>query len=755
MTVTESGRVIAGRYRLVAPIGRGGAGIVWRARDDLLDREVAVKEIVRLATVEEEERAESYRRTLREARAAARINHPGVAAVYDVVSEDGCPYIVMELIDGRPLSRLIGDGRPLPPAQVADFGRQVLAALLAGHAAGVLHRDLKPGNVLITPGGRAVLTDFGIASVVGDPSITRTGVVVGTPGYLAPERIRGESATPAADLWSLGATLYAACCGQGPYDGYDGAIATMFAIATEDPPVMAVAGPLRGIIGALLSRDPRLRPGAAETAQALDAATDSLARDEYAWSLPVAGPLPAPAMASPAVEPPPVEAPLAEGPRTVTSERLPVRHRTDPDLAVSALLEAPVSAADFTFMDDDRDITSRPARPVRPGRGGGRHRAVLVAGLAAVVVAASVAITVALSSNSTPKVASTAFQTPVTEAFRVATAVNADGTTELVAVAQDGSLMQDHFVNGSWSGWAGLPGGLPGGQNFTGIPAIGTSADGRLVIFARTTGREVAELWQSTPGSQSWQGPATLGTEQISSDPAVVSMPGGHLEVFARLGNGGLGAVSQLSAADLGRWSGWTSLGGTLGGPPVTAVNGNRLPEIFALAPNGSLMHDPYRNGSWAGWSALPGGQAFTGVPAVGKNADGRLELFARTKSGAIEHVWQVPGGSGGWDGAPVLIGNAVSDPAVFSANEGRLEIFAVVAKGKMMHTWQLQPVAGTAWNRPQSLAGHSVGAPAAIRVNGHSQLFARGPDGKIGYDHLDGSTGAWSGWSALPGGTF
>ncbi len=275
MTVTDGTRVIADRYRLMAKIGSGGAGVVWRAQDSLLDREVAVKEIARLAVLDADERAESYERMLREARAAARIIHAGVAAVYDVVSEDGCPYIVMELVHGRPLSEIIDVDGPLPPAEVADIGRQVLDALMTGHAAGVLHRDLKPANLMITRQGRAVLTDFGIASVAGDPSLTRTGMVIGTPGYLAPERIRGEPATPAADLWSLGATLYMAACGHGPFEGYDGAIATMYKIATEDPAELPVDGPLRHVVGALIARDPWRRPDAAEAARALDAVARS------------------------------------------------------------------------------------------------------------------------------------------------------------------------------------------------------------------------------------------------------------------------------------------------------------------------------------------------------------------------------------------------------------------------------------------------------------------------------------------------
>ena len=222
MTASADDSVIAGRYRLIAPIGSGGGGTVYRALDTLLEREVAVKKVQLIFAANEAPSAEIFQRTFREARAAARINHPGVAAVYDVVSDADRPCIVMQLIEGPPLSELLAEQGPLPPYRVADIGRQVLAALTAGHAVGVLHRDLKPGNVLITLDWRAVLTDFGIASVAGDPAITRTGVVLGTPSYVAPERVKGEAATPAADLWSLGATLYAAIQGRGPYDDATG-----------------------------------------------------------------------------------------------------------------------------------------------------------------------------------------------------------------------------------------------------------------------------------------------------------------------------------------------------------------------------------------------------------------------------------------------------------------------------------------------------------------------------------------------------
>ena len=264
-------RVIGGRYRLAGQIGRGAMGTVWRAKDELLDRDVAVKEVRLPESVSDAERANSYQRTLREARTAARLSHPGVAAVYDVVEELGRPWIVMELVPARSLDQVVAEDGPLPPYRAADMGRQVLAALTTAHAAGVLHRDVKPSNVLLAGDGRAVLTDFGIATVEGDPSLTQTGMVMGSPGFLAPERIRGDVATPASDLWSLGATLYAAVEGQGPYDRHGGVMTTMAAVVTEDPRPPIAAGPLTPVITALLSRDPAARPSAAAAAGMLDA----------------------------------------------------------------------------------------------------------------------------------------------------------------------------------------------------------------------------------------------------------------------------------------------------------------------------------------------------------------------------------------------------------------------------------------------------------------------------------------------------
>ncbi len=264
-----TGRVIAGRYRLKEPIGRGAMGTVWRAWDEILDREVAVKELRISESLDPDERAKAYQRTHREARTAARLSHPGVVTVFDVAEEDGRPWIIMELVAARSLDQIISVDGPMPPHHAADAGRQLLAAVATAHAAGVLHRDVKPSNVLIADSGRAVLTDFGIATFQGDPKLTQTGMVMGSPGFTAPERIQGNPATPASDLWSLGATLYAAVEGHGPFDRAGGAITTMSAIINSEPPSAPPAAGLGPVIDALLRRNPADRPDAATAARML------------------------------------------------------------------------------------------------------------------------------------------------------------------------------------------------------------------------------------------------------------------------------------------------------------------------------------------------------------------------------------------------------------------------------------------------------------------------------------------------------
>jgi len=273
----STGRMVAGRYLLQNTIGRGAMGTVWRARDTVLARDVAVKEVrIRVPVtgnpVMTEETRILYQRTLREARTAARLNHPAVVTIFDVVEADGSPWIVMELVEARSLDQVLTEDGPLPPHQAADLGMRVLGALACAHAAGILHRDVKPSNVLLGPDRRAVLTDFGIATLEGDSGLTQAGMVMGTPGFTAPERIRGDLATPASDLWSLGATLYAAVEGRGPFDDRGNSIAILAAIANEEAPRPRSAGPLCQVIEALLHRNPQARPDAAAAGRLLAAA---------------------------------------------------------------------------------------------------------------------------------------------------------------------------------------------------------------------------------------------------------------------------------------------------------------------------------------------------------------------------------------------------------------------------------------------------------------------------------------------------
>lgn len=265
---TDAGLVLAGRYRLGEVLGRGGMGKVWRAHDEVLHRTVAVKELTAGLYVAEADRAVLHARTQKEARAAARITHPGVVTVHDVIEYDKRPWIVMQYVDGPSLADAAKESGEIEPREAARIGLHVLSALRAAHAAGVLHRDVKPGNVLLARDGRVLLTDFGIAAIEGDSTITRTGELVGSIDYLAPERVRGGDPGPASDLWSLGATLYTAVEGRSPFRRTS-PISTMQAVVTDEPPAPGRAGPLGPVITALLRKDPGHRPTAAEAERML------------------------------------------------------------------------------------------------------------------------------------------------------------------------------------------------------------------------------------------------------------------------------------------------------------------------------------------------------------------------------------------------------------------------------------------------------------------------------------------------------
>ncbi|WP_232807350.1 serine/threonine-protein kinase [Geodermatophilus chilensis] len=266
-------RLLAGRYALREVLGRGGMGVVWLATDLRLERPVAVKEVTFALHLSDDERRRLRERTLREARTAARLDHPSVTAVYDVVEEDGRPWLVMEHVESCSLQQVVDGEGPLPWPVVARIGLDVLAGLTAAHEAGVVHRDVKPANVLVAPDGRACLTDFGIATATGDPAITTTGAIIGSPSYMAPERAHGERPGPAADLWSLGATLWTAVEGHAAFARGE-PMATLMAVVTEELPPPTLAGPLEPVLRGLLAKDPATRMTAEQARRELHAVLD-------------------------------------------------------------------------------------------------------------------------------------------------------------------------------------------------------------------------------------------------------------------------------------------------------------------------------------------------------------------------------------------------------------------------------------------------------------------------------------------------
>ncbi|GGR06817.1 hypothetical protein FHS37_003836 [Streptomyces griseostramineus] len=281
--------MLAGRYRVTARLGRGGMGVVWKAVDEVLGREVAVKELRTYTDAAGPELADLGLRMQREARAAARVRHPGVIAVHDVAEVDGRPLVVMEPIDGPSLDDVLRERGALDPREAAGTGAQVVDALAAAHRAGVLHRDVKPANILLDRSGRTVLTDFGIATMddPGDGSatrLTRSGEIVGSLDYLAPERAQGAVPGPASDVWALGATLYVAVEGDTPFRRTS-TFSTLTAIVTEPLPEPRRAGPLTPVLRRLMDKRPECRPTAEEARALLEAVADATGADVPTASL--------------------------------------------------------------------------------------------------------------------------------------------------------------------------------------------------------------------------------------------------------------------------------------------------------------------------------------------------------------------------------------------------------------------------------------------------------------------------------------
>ncbi|WP_320777655.1 serine/threonine-protein kinase [Streptomyces sp. CRN 30] len=379
-------RVIAGRYRLLSPLGEGGMGTVWQARDEVLRREVAVKEVRAPAGLPAADVTRMYTRLEREAWAAARVTHPNVVTVYDVATDDGRPWIVMELVRGLSMADVLDAEGSMDPRRAAGIGAEVLAALRAAHAAGVLHRDVKPGNVLLADDGRVVLTDFGIAVVEGSSALTMTGEVIGSPEFLAPERALGRTPGPESDLWSLGVLLYAAVEGFSPFR-QNTPLSTLRAIVDEELPPPRRAGPLAPVIEGLLRKDPAERLSAERAQQDL--------RVIAAGGLPGTATVPVPPYAPTVAEPAGFGAPTAGTPAAgaTATAGTPDRNRRAAVALAAGLAVLLLALAGLAYAllgrdgDDDgkdgtagggaRTSTSAPqsedtgGEPTRTGGGGG------------------------------------------------------------------------------------------------------------------------------------------------------------------------------------------------------------------------------------------------------------------------------------------------------------------------------------------------------------------------------------------------
>ncbi|WP_329418517.1 serine/threonine-protein kinase [Streptomyces sp. NBC_01268] len=411
MSSGENGR-LAGRYRIVRRLGRGGMGVVWQAVDEVLGREVAVKELRTYTDTAAPELDAMRLRMQREARAAARVRHPGVVAVHDVTEHEGRPVIVMELVDGPSLDDVLAAQGPLDPVEAARIGARVLEALAAAHEAGVLHRDVKPGNILLDRSGRVLLTDFGIATIEdpGDGSaarLTRSGEIVGSLDYLSPERARGAAPGPAADVWALGATLYAAVEGAVPFRRTS-TWSTLAAIVTDPLPDPVRSGVLTPVLLRLLCKDPEGRPSAREAAGMLaevvagaegaagaaveaggeGVAAAAAAGTPVAESVSVPGSVPVPVPV-----PPPVAEPVAASGSAAAdapgAEALPAP--VPVPMSVSAPVPAAVPVPMGSFGPPAPPLGEAAAPPGRGGAGGRarerrRRRGVVAAAVAGVVL---------------------------------------------------------------------------------------------------------------------------------------------------------------------------------------------------------------------------------------------------------------------------------------------------------------------------------------------------------------------------------
>ena len=392
---TEEGHLVAGRYRLGQRIGSGAMGVVWQAHDERLHRTVAVKQLLPQPGLSSAQAEEARLRSMREGRIAARLQHPNAITVYDVAEDGGQPWLIMEYLPSDSLAVVLAERGSLPPREVAGIGAQVAAALTAAHAAGIVHRDIKPANVLLANDGTVKITDFGISRAVGDVTVTATGMLAGTPAYLAPEVAKGEQPAPAADVFSLGSTLYTAIEGHSPFGLSENTLALLHAVAAGKVNPPRQAGPLTALLMQLLRLDPAQRPTMPEAMESLRAIAEGRSPSSGSVAAMVPG-YPAPSVPRPS--------PAVPAPSPHLPQHLPPRERTrlDPNpLAEPAGGgSAPRGAAPIGAAPIGMAMGSAPPPPASaPSTRRARVRQAILTALAIIAAAAAGVLVATLLSN--------------------------------------------------------------------------------------------------------------------------------------------------------------------------------------------------------------------------------------------------------------------------------------------------------------------------------------------------------------------
>jgi len=529
--VADEDHLVAGRYRLTVRAGSGAMGVVWQARDERLDRTVAVKQVLIDPRADDDARELANRRVMREARITARLHHPSAITVYDVVEHEGYPCLIMEYLPSRSLAAVLTERTTLPAVEVAAIGRQVADALLAAHAAGIVHRDVKPANVLIDEKGRTKITDFGISRAAGDVTLTATGMVAGTPAYLAPEIARGSTAGFASDVYSLGSTLYAALEGTPPFGHYENALALLHRVASGDIVPPQRSGPLTSLLQRLLEHEPSRRPPLEQVRNELERVA-SEATD-------------APTTPGPAAV---ATEPVSPRPATAALPMTPVRDDPPAD-AARRPLRAAVSLAP-PAAPPESPPTAPPAAPPAarptsapppspPARAPRRRRGALIAGAVAVVAAAGIVIALVSGLGSggsaspgaaAPPAGSTAGSSPA-EAPTSTAAQGAPGdssaTTGANAPASSGSPVQRQQQDAVTGYYALIPSQLPQGWGQL-TPSYQQKTAGGYAGYERFWGavRQVSVTDVSSPSEGSVQATVTYTSQggQVSREETLFRM---------------------------------------------------------------------------------------------------------------------------------------------------------------------------------------------------------------------------------------